>query len=228
MIFLFFKCVIRVYDKTLGKRQNFESCICKSFIHWQNLERQIQELKKLGAKKIFVEKKSGASIEQRLIFTEAIYFVRESDIFMVEAIDRLGRNYDEIIQTVNLLKNKNVRLIITSLPIMAEVVGNPLFDRFIKDLIVQILAMIAEQERTESKRRLEQGIKIAKMNGVYQGRPELYSPTAKDLQKRAVYRNIIEELQKGTAISKIAKKYGINRQTVYRIKKDYESNQADS
>lgn len=199
-----------MYDKTLGKRQNFESCICKSFIHWQNLERQIQELKKLGAKKIFVEKKSGASIEQRLIFTEAIYFVRESDIFMVEAIDRLGRNYDEIIQTVNLLKNKNVRLIITSLPIMAEVVGNPLFDRFIKDLIVQILAMIAEQERTESKRRLEQGIKIAKMNGVYQGRPELYSPTAKDLQKRAVYRNIIEELQKGTAISKIAKKYGIN------------------
>ncbi|EMW5758294.1 recombinase family protein [Enterococcus faecalis] len=217
-----------MYDKTLGKRQNFESYICKSFIHWQNLERQIQELKKLGAKKIFVEKKSGASIEQRLIFTEAIYFVRESDIFMVEAIDRLGRNYDEIIQTVNLLKNKNVRLIITSLPIMAEVVGNPLFDRFIKDLIVQILAMIAEQERIESKRRLEQGIKIAKMNGVYQGRPELYSPTAKDLQKRAVYRNIIEELQKGTAISKIAKKYGINRQTVYRIKKDYESNQADS
>lgn len=48
-------------------------------------------------RKIFVEKKSGASIEQRLIFTEAIYFVRESDIFMVEAIDRLGRNYDEII-----------------------------------------------------------------------------------------------------------------------------------
>ncbi|NSN97724.1 recombinase family protein [Enterococcus faecalis] len=217
-----------MYDKTLGKRQNFESCICKSFIHWQNLERQIQELKKLGAKKIFVEKKSGASIEQRLIFTEAIYFVRESDIFMVEAIDRLGRNYDEIIQTVNLLKNKNVRLIITSLPIMAEVVGNPLFDRFIKDLIVQILAMIAEQERTESKRRLEQGIKIAKMNGVYQGRPELYSPTAKDLQKRAVYRNLIEELQKGTAISKIAKKYGINRKTVNKIKKNYESNQAHS
>lgn len=147
---------------------------------------------------------------------------------MVEAIDRLGRNCDEFIQTVNLLKNKNVRLIITSLPIMAEAIGNPLFDRFIKDLIVQILAMIAEQERTESKRRQAQGIKIAKMNGVYQRRPELYSPTAKDPQKRAVYRNIIEELQKGTAISKIAKKYGITRQTVYRIKKDYESNQADS
>lgn len=194
----------------------------------QNLDRQIQEFKKLGAEKIFVEKKSGATIEQRPVFTEVLDFVRESDIFMVEAIDRLGRNYDEIIQTVNLLKNKNVQLIITSLPIMAEAIGNPLLDRFIKDLIVQILAMIAEQERTESKRRQAQGIKIAKMNGIYQGRPKLYSPTAKDPQKRAVYRNIIEELQKGTAISKIAKEYGITRQTVYRIKKDYESNQVDS
>ncbi|MBM9831820.1 recombinase family protein [Enterococcus faecalis] len=194
----------------------------------QNLDRQIQEFKKLGAEKIFVEKKSGATIEQRPVFTEALDFVRESDIFMVKAIDRLGRNYDEIIQTVNLLKKKNVQLIITSLPIMAEAIGNPLLNRFIKDLIVQILAMISEQERTESNRRQAQEIKIAKMNGIYQGRPKLYSPTAKDPQKRAVYRNIIEELQKGTAISKTAKEYGITRQTVYRIKKDYESNQVDS
>ncbi|HCQ8747300.1 TPA: recombinase family protein [Enterococcus faecalis] len=194
----------------------------------QNLDRQIQEFKKLGAEKIFVEKKSGATIEQRPVFTEALDFVRESDIFMVKAIDRLGRNYDEIIQTVNLLKKKNVQLIITSLPIMAEAIGNPLLNRFIKDLIVQILAMISEQERTESNRRQAQEIKIAKMNGIYQGRPKLYSPTAKDPQKRAAYRNIIEELQKGTAISKTAKEYGITRQTVYRIKKDYESNQVDS
>ncbi|OSH21059.1 resolvase [Enterococcus faecalis] len=55
-----------------------------------------------------------------------------------------------------------MRLIITSLPIMAEAIGNPLLDKFIKDLIIQILAMIAEQERTESKRRQAQGIKIAK------------------------------------------------------------------
>lgn len=88
---------------------------------------------------------------------------------MVEAIDRLGRNYDEIIQTVNLLKNKNVKLVIISLPIMAEAIRNPLLDRFIKDLIIQILAMISEQERTESKRRQAQGIEIAKTRGVYQG-----------------------------------------------------------
>ena len=55
---------------------------------------------------------------------------------------------------------------------MAEAIGNPLLDKFIKDLIIQILAMIAEQERTESKSA--QGIKIAKANGVYKGRPKLY------------------------------------------------------
>ncbi len=186
----------------------------------QNLERQIEELKKLGAEKIFVEKKSGATIENRQIFQEALAFVREKDIFMVEAINRLGRNYDEIIQTVNFLKSKNVGLIITSLPIMAEVIGNPLLDRFVKDLIVQILAMIAEQERAESKRRQAQGIKIAKANGVYKGRPQLYSPTAKDPQKRVIYHKVIEDLANNVAISKIAKDYGITRQTVYRIKKE--------
>lgn len=54
-----------------------------------------------------------------------------------------------------------MRLIFTSLPIMAEAIGNPLLGKFIKDLIIQILTMIAEQERTESKRRQAQGIKIA-------------------------------------------------------------------
>lgn len=190
----------------------------------QNLDRQIESLKKFGAEKFFIEKQSGATIEKRPVFQEAINFVREEDTFMVEAIDRLGRNYDEVIQTVNFLKQKNVKLVITSLPIMAEAIGNPLLDRFIKDLIVQILAMISEQERTESKRRQAQGIRIAKQNGVYKGRPKLYSSTAKDPQRRAVYRSIIEELKNGTAISKIAKEYGITRQTVYRIKKDDELN----
>ena len=186
----------------------------------QNLDRQIEEFKKLGAEKIFVEKESGATVEHRPVFQEAINFVRESDIFMVEAIDRLGRDYDEIIQTVNLLKSKNVQLIITSLPVMAEAIGNPLLDRFIKDLIVQILAMIAEQERTESKRRQAQGIKIAKANGVYKGRPKLYSENAKDPQKRTIYRLIVENLSAGIPISEIAKERGVTRQTVYRIKKE--------
>ncbi|WP_277904788.1 recombinase family protein [Enterococcus lactis] len=186
----------------------------------QNEQRQIEEMRKFGAEKIFIEKQSGATITHRPIFQEVLDFVRDQDIFIVEAIDRLGRNYDEIIDSVNYLKKKNVRLIITSLPIMAEAIGNPLLDKFIKDLIIQILAMIAEQERTESKRRQTQGIKIAKANGVYKGRPKLYSANTKDPQRRLVYRSIIQDLENGVAISKIATDYNVTRQTVYRIKKE--------
>ena len=84
------------------------------------------------------------------------------DRFVVESIDRLGRNYDEVINTVNYLKE--VQLMITSLPMMNEVIGNPLLDKFM-NLIIQILAMVSEQERNESKRRQAQGIQVAK--GVY-------------------------------------------------------------
>lgn len=189
----------------------------------QNEQRQIEEMKKFGAEKFFIEKQSGATITHRPIFQEALDFVREQDVFIVEAIDRLGRNYDEIIDSVNYLKKKNVRLIITSLPIMAEAIGNPLLDKFIKDLIIQILAMIAEQERTESKRRQAQGIKIAKANGVYKGRPKLYSADTKDPQRRLVYRSIVQDLENGVAISTISKNYNITRQTVYRIKRDLSS-----
>lgn len=106
-------------------------------------------------------------MSERIVFQEIINFVREDDQLIVEAIDRLGRNYDEIIQTVNYLKQKNVQLIITSLPIMSEAIDNPLLDKFIKDLMIQILAMIAEQERTagdcdcKRKRRVQRQTCIA-------------------------------------------------------------------
>ncbi|WP_145453218.1 recombinase family protein [Staphylococcus epidermidis] len=186
----------------------------------QKLERQLENLKAFGAKKIFTEKQSGKSIESRPIFQEALSFLRMGDRFVVESIDRLGRNYDEIIATVNHLKEKDVQLMITSLTMMNEAIDNPLLDKFMKDLIVQILAMVSEQERNESKRRQAQGIQIAKEKGVYRGRPLLYSPNAKDPQKRIIYHRVVEMLEKGKAISKIAKEVNITRQTIYRIKHD--------
>jgi DNA invertase Pin-like site-specific DNA recombinase len=183
----------------------------------QNLERQLENLKMFGAEKIFTEKQSGKFIENRPVFQEALNFVRMGDRFVVESIDRLGRNYDEVIHIVNYLKDKEVQLMITSLPMMNEVIGNPLLDKFMKDLIIQILAMVSEQERNESKRRQAQGIKVAKKKKVYKGRP-LYSPNAKDPQKRIIYHRVVEMLEEGKAISKIAKEVNITRQTVYRIK----------
>lgn len=186
----------------------------------QNLERQLENLKRFGAEKIFTEKQSGKSIENRPVLQEALIFVRMGNRFIVESIDRLGRNYDQVIHTVNYLKEKEVQLMITSLPMMNEIIGNPLLNKFMKDLIIQILAMVSEQERNESKRRQAQGIKVAKEKGVYKG-PLLYSPNAKDPQKRIIYHRVVEMLKEGKAISKIAKEVNITRQTVYRIKDAY-------
>ena len=183
----------------------------------QNLERQLENLKHLVLKK-FYRKQSGQSIENRPVFQEALNFVRMGDRFVVESIDRLGRNYDEVINTVNYLKEKEVQLMITSLPMMNEVIGNPLLDKFMKDLIIQILAMVSEQERNESKRRQAQGIQVAKEKGVYKGRPLLYSPMRKIL--KTCYLSSCCRNVRGKAISKIAKEVNITRQTVYRIKHD--------
>lgn len=62
------------------------------------------------------------------------------------------------------------------------------------------------------------GIKVAKDKGVYKGRPVLYSPNAKGPQKRLVYHRVVEMLEQGVSISKIAKEVNITIQTVYRIK----------
>ncbi|WP_047561104.1 helix-turn-helix domain-containing protein, partial [Staphylococcus schweitzeri] len=61
---------------------------------------------------------------------------------------------------------------------------------------------------------------VAKEKGVYKGRPLLYSPNAKDPQKRIIYHRVVEMLEEGQSISKIAKEVNITRQTIYRIKND--------
>lgn len=187
----------------------------------QNLDRQIEVLKENGCEKIFVEKMSGATIKDRTEFNNMLSFVREKDTIVIEALDRFGRNYDDVIKTINMLKEKNVQLIITSLPIMQEMIGNELLDKFMKDLIIQILAMISEQERAESKRRQAQGIANtkAKNPNAYKGKPFEYSSSARDPKKRIIYNNVINQLRNNEAISKIAKENGITRQTVYSIKK---------
>lgn len=106
------------------------------------------------------------------------------------------------------------------MPLLSEPLGDPLLDCFVKDLILQLLAMITEKERAESKRRQAQGITIVKEKGVYQSRPILYGPDARDPQKQAVYYQIVPMLDSGLPIKKIAERNGVTRPTVYRIQNE--------
>lgn len=186
----------------------------------QNLERQMEALERAGAEKIFREKMSGKSKTERLELKKALQFLREKDTLIVESLDRLGRNYDDIVQMVQQLDQKEIGLIVLNLPILNQELGDPNLQKLIRNMIVQLLSWTAQNEREEIKRKQRQGIEIAKRKGHYKGRPVKYSAEAKDPRDRMTYHVIMNKLKQEEPIKKIAEDTGVTRDTVYRIKRD--------
>lgn len=186
----------------------------------QNLDRQIEALEQAGAEKIFQEKMSGKSMTERLELQKALQFLREKDTLIVESLDRLGRNYDDIVQTVQKLDQKEVGLIVLNLPILNQEMGDPNLKKLIRNMIVQLLSWTAQNEREEIKRKQRQGIEIAKRKGHYKGRPVKYSAEAKNPRDRMIYHVIVNKLKQEEPIKKIAEETGVTRDTVYRIKNE--------
>lgn len=186
----------------------------------QNLDRQIEALEQAGAEKFFQEKMSGKSMTERLELQKALQFLREKDTLIVESLDRLGRNYDDIVQTVQKLDQKEVGLIVLNLPILNQEMGDPNLQKLIRNMIVQLLSWTAQNEREEIKRKQRQGIEIAKRKGHYKGRPVKYSAEAKNPRDRMIYHVIVNKLKQEEPIKKIAEETGVTRDTVYRIKNE--------
>lgn len=186
----------------------------------QNLDRQIEALERAGAEKIFQERMSGKSMTERLELQKALQFLREKDILIVESLDRLGRNYDDIVQMVQKLDQKEIGLIVLNLPILNQEMGYPNLQKLIRNMIVQLLSWTAQNEREEIKRKQQQGIEIAKRKGHYKGRPVKYSADAKNPRDRMTYHVIVNKLKQEEPIKKIADDTGVTRDTVYRIKNE--------
>lgn len=186
----------------------------------QNLDRQLEALETAGAEKIFQEKISGKNTVDRVELKEALQFIREHDILIVESLDRLGRNYDDIIQIVQELDQKEIGLMVLNLPILNQELGDPNLQKLIRNMIVQLLSWTAENEREEIKRKQQQGIEIAKKKGHYKGRPLKYSANAINPKDRMTYQIIVSKLKLDKPIKKIAEETGVTRDTVYRIKKE--------
>ena len=186
----------------------------------QNLDRQLVEMKRAGAEKIFQEKLSGKSMAGRSELQKALDFLREQDVLVVESLDRLGRNYAEIVQIVQKLDRKKIGLQILNMPILNQDIGEPNLQKLIRNMIIQILSWTAQNEREEIKRKQKQGIVIAKEKGHYKGRPVKYAPDAKDPKDRMTYQVIVNKLKREEPIKKIAEDTGVTRDTVYRIKRE--------
>ena len=127
----------------------------------QNLDRQLWEIRKAGAEKIFQEKLSGKSMNSQVELQQALQFLREKDVLVIESLDRLGRNYAEIVQIVQKLDRKKIGLQILNMPILNQDMGDPNLQQLIRNMILQILSWTAQNEREEIKRQQKQGTVIA-------------------------------------------------------------------
>lgn len=162
----------------------------------QTLDRQLGELKQAGAEKIFQERLSGKNITDRVELLQALQFLREKDVLVVESLDRLGRNYAEIVQIVQKLDHKKIGLQILNMPILNQDLGDPNLQMLIRNMIIQILSWASQNEREEIKRKQKQGIMIAKEKGHYKGRPVKYALDAKDAKDRMTYQVIVNKLKR--------------------------------
>ncbi|MBS7577166.1 MULTISPECIES: recombinase family protein [unclassified Enterococcus] len=184
----------------------------------QNLNRQVSMMKDENIDKLFQEKASGKNTE-RIEFKNLLDYVREGDTVVVPALDRLGRNYEDIKNTVAYFKMKQVNIKILDAQFLNFNTGNELLDTAMFDMFLSLLSYIAQNEREKIKERQRQGIELAKIAGHYKGRPTEYSAISNNPQKRLVYEAVVAMLNKGLSVAEIAKKNNISRPTVYKIKK---------
>jgi len=184
----------------------------------QSLDRQLVEMKENDVQKIFQEKASGKNKTDREVFKECLEFLREQDTLVVSSLDRLGRNYDDITETVAELSKRNIKLIVLDMPFLNADIQDETMAKLFRDMIINLLSYVAETERKKTLDRQKKGIAVAKEKGLFNGKPQEYSATCKDKKKRAIYFNIIGDLQEGQSVSAIAKNYAVTRKLVYRIK----------
>lgn len=145
----------------------------------QNPERQYAALRECGisAKEIYTDKMSGKDFS-RPAYQRLLKKLKRGDVLIIKSIDRLGRNYTEILeQWRKLTKEFGVHIKVLDMPLLDTTSGHDdLTGVFIADLVLQILAYVAETERAFIKQRQAEGIAVAKSNGVKFGPPKKEVP----------------------------------------------------
>jgi DNA invertase Pin-like site-specific DNA recombinase len=184
----------------------------------QNLDRQLAMMEGLNIDKLFQEKASGKDTE-RPEFQKLLNYIREGDCVIVTSLDRLGRDYEDIKNTVAFMKQKKVALKILDAQFLDFNTGNELLDTAMFDMFLSLLSYIAQNEREKIRERQRQGVLLVKKAGRYKGRPIEYSINSTDPQKRLVFKTVVDMLKQGIPVGEIAKENGISRPTIYKIKK---------
>lgn len=177
----------------------------------QNIDRQLdamQELK-LGEKNIFIDKQSGKNF-QRPSYRRMMRKLKKGDLLIIKSIDRLGRNYDEILDQWRIItKVKQADIFVIDFPLLdTRKKEKDLTGTFVADLVLQILSYVAQTEREFIKQRQAEGIAAAQKRGVKFGRDKIELPIGFEEAK--------ERYLKGEmSVRKAAEFCGMNYGTFY-------------
>ncbi len=144
----------------------------------QKIDRQYKELKKynIDDKHIFIDKASGKDFERKN-YKKLMNKIKPNDLLIIKSIDRLGRNYDMIIEEWSkITKDIGANIKVLDMPLLDTSIDNDLISKFISDIVLQILSFVAENERIAIKQRQAEGIKIAMEKGIKFGRQRAKLP----------------------------------------------------
>lgn len=181
----------------------------------QNLDRYLIAMREEGVpeENIFSDKKSGKGFN-RTEWKKLYNNLRAGDTLIIMSIDRLGRDYDAIGRTWKRLTNtKKVNIKVLDMPIL-NTTNNTLVDKLLSDIILQLLAYVAQTERDNLLKRQAQGIAAAKARGVHFGRPEVNVP--KDFKK------IVRDWEdKKISYTEAVELSGLSIRTFYRKSEQY-------
>ena len=139
----------------------------------QNEDRQMIAMKEVGLdeKNIYLDKESGKNFKRRQ-YLRLLKRLKMDDLLYIKSIDRLGRNYEEILEQWRYLtKKKCVDIVVLDMPLLDTRRGKDLMGTFLSDIVLQLLSFVAENERTNIRQRQAEGIAAAKARGVRFGRP---------------------------------------------------------
>lgn len=180
----------------------------------QNEGRQIEAMKDDRVEKIYMDKKSGKNFD-RPEYQKMISEIKEGDVVVIHSIDRLGRNYDEIIeQWKHITKEIKADIIVQDMPLLDTTKGKDLTGTLISDIVLQLFSYVAQREREMNRQRQEEGIALAKLQGKYKGR-------AKKKIDEALFDKLLAQYKanKLTAVD-FAKQINVSRATLYNIFKE--------
>ena len=142
----------------------------------QNEERQMIAMRDFGVDRVFLDKQSGKDF-QRTQYQKLLRKLQKDDVLVIKSIDRLGRNYDDIlVQWRSITKQKQAAIVVLDMPLLDTRQNRDLTGTLIADIVLQLLSYVAQTEREFIRQRQKEGIAAAKARGVKFGREAIPIP----------------------------------------------------